>query len=75
MEGQSLSLIQSKTVVTKTTTARLKEADIKALIAADLGVDINKVSLKFDLSYEYGGYRDEGMTGASFSSLDVKVTE
>lgn len=70
-----MSLIQSSTVITKTTTARLKEVDIKRLIAADLGVDPNKVSLKFDLSYEYGDYHRDSVTGASFSSLEVKVVE
>lgn len=75
MDAESMSLIKSKTVVTKTTTAHLKAEDLKLLIAADLGVDPKNVSLKFDLSYEYGSYRDDGMTGANFSSLEVKVTE
>ena len=70
-----MSLIQSQSVVTKTTTATLNAEDIKKLIAADLGVDPKHVSLKFDLSYEYGNYRDDGMTGAKFSSLEVKVVE
>jgi len=70
-----MSMIQANSVVTKTTTARLKSDDLKKLIAADLGVDPKSVSLKFELSYEYGGYRDDSMTGASFSSLEVKVVE
>lgn len=70
-----MSLIQSKSVVTKTTTATLNTDDIKKLIAADLGVDPKSVSLKFDLSYEYNDYQNEGITGAKFSSLEVKVVE
>ncbi|MNC13984.1 hypothetical protein D3C76_212400 [compost metagenome] len=70
-----MSLIQSQSVVTKTTTATLKVDDIKKLVAADLGVDPKSVSLKFDLSYEYNDYRDGSMTGATFSSLEVKVVE
>ncbi len=70
-----MSLIQSKSVVTKTTTATLKVDDIKALIAADLGVDVKKVSLKFDLSYDYNDYNSGSISGATFSSLEVKVVE
>lgn len=70
-----MSLIESKSVVTKTTTAVLKADDIKKLIAADLGVDPKNVSLKFDLSYNYGDYRDSSITSANFSSLEVKVVE
>lgn len=68
-----MSLIQSNSVVTKTTTATLKVDDIKALIAADLGVDPKCVSLVFTLqSDEWDG---PGYSTHSFSSLEVKVTE
>jgi len=70
-----MSMIQANSVVTKTTTARLKADDLKKLIAADLGVDPKTISLKFDLSYEYNDYWDGSMTGATFSALEVKVTE
>lgn len=70
-----MSLIKASSVVTKTTTANLRVDDLKKLIAADLGVDASKVSLKFELSYQYGGYRDDDMTGATFSQLEVKVVE
>lgn len=70
-----MSLIQAQSVVTKTTTAHLKSDDLKKLIAADLGVDPKKVSLKFDLSYEYNDYRSGTITGATFGSLEVKVVE
>lgn len=70
-----MSVIQASSVVVKTTMARLKADDIKKLVAADLGVDPKNVSLKFDFSYEYGGYRDDSITGATFSALEIKVTE
>lgn len=70
-----MSLIESTSVVTKTTTARLMADDIKKLIAADLGVDPKSVSLKFELSYEYSDYNRGHVSHANFSSIDVKVVE
>lgn len=70
-----MSLIQSKSVVTKTTTARLKTDDLKKLIAADLGVDPKSVSLKFDLSFDYSDYNRGHVSGATFNSIEITVTE
>lgn len=68
-----MSMIKSQLIVTKTTTANLKESDIRNLIAADLGVDPKCVSLNFKLqSDEWDG---PGYSSHSFSSLEVKVTE
>jgi hypothetical protein len=68
-----MSVIQSKSVVTKTTTATLKADDIKKLIAADMGVDPRCVSLDFKLqSSDWDG---PGYSNHSFSSLEVKVVE
>lgn len=68
-----MSLIKASSVVTKTTTATLKEDDIRKLIAADMGVDPRCVSLTFKLqSDEWDG---PGYSNHSFSSLEVKVVE
>lgn len=70
-----MSLIQSKSVVTKTTTARLLADDLKKLIATDLGVDPKHVSLKFDLSFDYSDYDRGHVSGATFSAIEITVTE
>ena len=71
-----MSIIQSNSVVTKTTTACLKIDDLKKLIAADLGgIDPKSVSLKFELSYNYSDWDSGSISGAEFSSLKVEVVE
>lgn len=70
-----MGVIQSNSVVTKTTKARLKADDIKKLIAADMGVDPSAVSLKFDISYNYSDYNAGTVSSADFSAVDVTVTE
>lgn len=70
-----MSLIQSKSDVVKTTTARLKADDLKLLIAADLGVDPKTVSIKFDISYDYSDYDRGVVSSATFSAVDITVTE
>lgn len=70
-----MGVIQADAVVVKTTTARLRVEDIKKLIAADMGVEPSSVSLKFDISYDYSDYDRGVVSSASFSAVDVTVTE
>lgn len=68
-----MGMIAEKSVTTQVTTVTLSAKDIAALVAADMGVDPEKVNLDFRLVSD----SDDSLPGCPtyrFDRLDIKVT-